>query len=106
MGGKPKKITVKMSTEEYSIFVLIRRKHKLTDLYPQRAILEESRKNSSLIQANDWIDHDYYEKMVEESSKTNKRIDEKYGARIPDSPSVPAPNSPIKVHEIKPYTEY
>ena len=73
-------------SEEIKIFVLKRKKRKLVELYPQRAILEESRKNSPLIQANDWIDHDYYERAVVESEKKNKLIMEKYGTKLPTNP--------------------
>lgn len=84
MAKKTVKIPIWMYTEEISLYISIRRKRKLTDLYPQRAILEERRKESSLIQANDWIDHDYYEKKVEESEANMKALDRKYGTRIPD----------------------
>lgn len=100
MANKSKKIIVDIVTEPVKIFVLTRKKHKLTELYPQRAILEENRKNSSLIQANDWIDHDYYEKEVEEAKIRDKRIMSKYGIKIPKS-SLP-PLRPIKTYKITP----
>lgn len=91
---KPKKIGLWIYTEEVRIFVMTRRKRKLTELYPQRAILEEQRKESSLIQANDWIDHNYYENMVEKSEEQIKEMDKKYGVNLPDKDSRPTKKMP------------
>lgn len=79
---KPKQIPVWMYHEQVDIFVARNRKRKLTELYPQRAILEESRKASTLVQANDWIDHAYYERLVEQSGEKNNRIFERYGMKV------------------------
>lgn len=93
--AKNQKINVQYNDVVQKVYVIVRKKHKLTDLYPQRALLEEARKNSSLIQANDWIDHDYYERLVEQSEQSGKRIDKKYGPKLPSQRQV----------EIKPMTK-
>lgn len=80
--GKVKKIPFWTIEETYKVWVRVIRKYKLTELYPQRALLEEARKASSLIHANDWIDHDYYEKLVEQSYEKNARIIAKYGPKF------------------------
>lgn len=99
-----KKIDVLIISEEVKVYIAMRRKRKLTELYPQRAILEESRKSSTLIQANDWIDHSYYEKMVDDSEARNKRMLEKYGPKMPKGkPSTP---TEIKAHKIHSIPEY
>lgn len=84
-----------MLHEQTNIYVRIKRKRKLTDLYPQRALLEESRKSSSLVHANDWIDHDYYEALVEKSDDINQRIINKYAPKIYKKESGPVKSHPV-----------
>ena len=57
-----------------------RRKLRLAEIYPQRAILEEAR--SLRKNANDFIDHDYYEKELEKTPERYARMLEKYGVGI------------------------
>lgn len=97
---KTKKISVWMLHEITNIYVRVKRKRKLTDLYPQRALLEESRKQSSLVHANDWIDHDYYENLVEKSEDINQRIIDKYAPRINKKQGSPTKNHPVPRYDI------
>lgn len=74
-------ISIEYIEEEHIIHVKKpRRKLKLNDLYPQRAILEESR--SLRKNANDFIDHDYYEKELEKTPERYARMLKKYGVGI------------------------
>lgn len=81
--GFKKNIGIWIYTKEERIYVMRHKKMKLTEMYPQRAILEELRKESKLIQANDWIDHNYYEDKVEEMPLQIKKMNEKYGVVMP-----------------------
>lgn len=89
-----------MYHEEINIYVQVKRKRKLTELYPQRAILEESRKESSLIQANDWIDHNYYENLVDTMEEREKNIYKKYGPKPPEPKQTKRVTPRYKVPEI------
>ena len=75
------RISVKYVEEEHKVYVKKpKRKLKLNDLYPQRAILEEAR--SLRKNANDFIDHDYYERELEKTPERYARMLEKYGVGI------------------------
>lgn len=85
--GRVKKIPFWTIEESHTIWVRVKRRKKLTDLYPQRSILEESRKDSTLGKANDWIDHDYYERLVEEADRKNAEMVKKHSPKVIDSSS-------------------
>ena len=75
------KISIQYVEEEHTVYVKKpRRKIKLNDLYPQRAILEESR--SLRKNANDFIDNDYYERELEKTPERYARMLEKYGVSL------------------------
>lgn len=63
------------------IWVRVKQKKRLTELYPQRAILEEERKLSQLGKANNWIDESYYEKLVNNFSDKQKKLVKRYGPK-------------------------
>lgn len=71
--GGVRKIPVWYVDEAVSITVRKpKRKARLSEMYPQRAILEEAR--SLRKNANDFIDHDYYEELVEKRKAKDKEI--------------------------------
>lgn len=70
-----------------NIKVRRKRKRKLSELYPQRAIIEEARRDSSLVHANDWIDHNYYENLVDKMDEINDRLIRKYGPKVVEKQS-------------------
>lgn len=77
-----KKIPFWTIEEKTKISVTKRKKLKLTDRYPQRAIIEEERKARRL--TNDFVDYGYYEKTLNEfENVTSKSIVEKYGVKLP-----------------------
>ena len=73
------KIPIQTEGSITRVRVRTRKKKKLSDLYPQRAILEELRRDGTLVHANDWIDHNYYEDLVETIPEINQRLINKYG---------------------------
>lgn len=99
---KTKNIHVSVISDITKVRVRIKRKKRLSELYPQRAIIEEARRDSTLVHANDWIDHNYYEEQVEKMPEINDRLIKKYGPvvrekrekqetpvyRVPEMPTV------------------
>lgn len=73
------KIPIQTEGSIIRVKVRTKKKRKLSDLYPQRAILEELRRDGTLVHANDWIDHNYYEDLVETIPEINERLISKYG---------------------------
>ena len=67
--------------EERPSRIRVRRKRKLVDLYPQRALIDEARRNSALGKVNDWIDHEYYQSLVNEAEAKKYKLIKKHSPK-------------------------
>lgn len=67
--------------EERLLRIRVRRKKKLTNLYPQRALIDEARRSSALGKVNDWIDHEYYESLVNEAETKRYKLIKKHSPK-------------------------